>query len=369
MTSFQPPTPATSDGQLLVCAHAPGRPEPLVLLADGSYESADERVFWGGTPDCEVLRVPLAGPVAVRQVRHFPAQRPSADGERRLLAAIAAQRRSDETVPAEIGATRAGLARQLAQALTDGHEATAESLATLLRLQVGLGGMHAAITSALAKAGADWAADGASLLRIRTMARTAQSLLERLRPATDIPVGSPCVVLATPPGDQHTLGLAALSHQLHEAGYACQVVDDLPLEDLAALMGQRPVQAVVVSAHVTFSDPAARRYFAALRKAGPGTLLVAGGPGAPRQLRNADLVTSDPAILLRALGDHANVLTRRECEILRDVADGLTNNEIAGHLGLSPSTVKTHLDRVFAKTGTEHRAAAVARALRQGWIG
>jgi DNA-binding NarL/FixJ family response regulator len=57
-------------------------------------------------------------------------------------------------------------------------------------------------------------------------------------------------------------------------------------------------------------------------------------------------------------------LTHREVEILGLIARGLTNPEIAGRLFLSNHTVKTHINRIFAKTGSRDRAAAVGYAHR-----
>jgi DNA-binding NarL/FixJ family response regulator len=64
-------------------------------------------------------------------------------------------------------------------------------------------------------------------------------------------------------------------------------------------------------------------------------------------------------------------LTQREAEILALIADGLTNTEIAGRLFLSNHTVKTHISRIFAKTGSRDRAAAIGYAHRHniGWTG
>ena len=56
-------------------------------------------------------------------------------------------------------------------------------------------------------------------------------------------------------------------------------------------------------------------------------------------------------------------LTEREIEVLRLVADGFTNNEIAAHLFLSPKTVSRHLSNIFAKLGVSSRAAATAFAV------
>jgi DNA-binding NarL/FixJ family response regulator len=57
-------------------------------------------------------------------------------------------------------------------------------------------------------------------------------------------------------------------------------------------------------------------------------------------------------------------LTQREVEILGLIARGMTNPEIAAQLFLSNHTVKTHISRIFAKTGSRDRAAAIGYAHR-----
>jgi DNA-binding NarL/FixJ family response regulator len=57
-------------------------------------------------------------------------------------------------------------------------------------------------------------------------------------------------------------------------------------------------------------------------------------------------------------------LTQREVEILALIGGGLTNPEIAERLYLSNHTVKTHINRIFAKTGSRDRAAAIGYARR-----
>jgi DNA-binding NarL/FixJ family response regulator len=59
-------------------------------------------------------------------------------------------------------------------------------------------------------------------------------------------------------------------------------------------------------------------------------------------------------------------LTKRELDVLRGVAEGLTNADIGKQLFIGESTVKTHLLRVFAKLNVDDRTAAVTVALRQG---
>ena len=58
------------------------------------------------------------------------------------------------------------------------------------------------------------------------------------------------------------------------------------------------------------------------------------------------------------------LLTPRELEVLHDVADGLTNKEIAGHLGISQHTVKFHLESVMRKLEVSSRAEAVSKSMR-----
>ncbi len=59
-------------------------------------------------------------------------------------------------------------------------------------------------------------------------------------------------------------------------------------------------------------------------------------------------------------------LTAREAEVLTLLASGLSNTEIAQRLYLSNATVKTHINRIFAKTGARDRAQAVRYAYRHG---
>jgi len=66
-------------------------------------------------------------------------------------------------------------------------------------------------------------------------------------------------------------------------------------------------------------------------------------------------------------GDAA-ALSRREKEILQKVAYGATTKEVEHDLGISPHTVKTHLERIFEKLGANDRAQAVAIAIRTGIV-
>lgn len=62
------------------------------------------------------------------------------------------------------------------------------------------------------------------------------------------------------------------------------------------------------------------------------------------------------------------VLSEREIEVVRLLAEGHSNRAIAGALFLAEATVKTHLVRIYRKLGTENRAATVSEAVRLGLI-
>ena len=61
-------------------------------------------------------------------------------------------------------------------------------------------------------------------------------------------------------------------------------------------------------------------------------------------------------------------LSAREREVLAFIAEGMSGPDIAAALHLSPATVKTHLQNLYEKLGVSDRAAAVARAMREGLL-
>ena len=62
------------------------------------------------------------------------------------------------------------------------------------------------------------------------------------------------------------------------------------------------------------------------------------------------------------------LLTVREEEVLRLLAEGLTNREIAHQLQLSLATVKVHVRHIIAKLGVSDRTQAVVRAIQLGLL-
>ncbi len=61
-------------------------------------------------------------------------------------------------------------------------------------------------------------------------------------------------------------------------------------------------------------------------------------------------------------------LTAREHEVLRLLAEGLANKQIALRLSISEHTVKFHVNAIMSKLGVQSRTEAVVRATRLGWI-
>jgi NarL family two-component system response regulator YdfI len=93
----------------------------------------------------------------------------------------------------------------------------------------------------------------------------------------------------------------------------------------------------------------------------------------------AGLVTLYPDIIesLLSLSDEAEpselasagqIVTPREIEVLRMIAEGLGNKEIASKLRISDHTVKFHISSIFAKLGAANRAEAVTLGIRLGLI-
>ncbi|MFI6602220.1 response regulator [Nonomuraea sp. NPDC050536] len=67
-------------------------------------------------------------------------------------------------------------------------------------------------------------------------------------------------------------------------------------------------------------------------------------------------------------GPELNALTEREREVLVLVGNGLSNDEIAAHLVLSPATAKTHVSRIMTKLAARDRAQLVVLAYEAGMI-
>jgi DNA-binding NarL/FixJ family response regulator len=110
-------------------------------------------------------------------------------------------------------------------------------------------------------------------------------------------------------------------------------------------------------------DVTAERLFEAVRVVASGEALLA--PSVTRRLiaefSRSGHSAPGPASALTGL-------TPRETEVLRLVAEGLSNQEIAGRLIVTEETVKTHVSRVLSKLGLRDRTQAVVAAYESGLV-
>ncbi len=70
----------------------------------------------------------------------------------------------------------------------------------------------------------------------------------------------------------------------------------------------------------------------------------------------------------RVISDVEVPLTQRESEVLRQLANGLTNKEIANTLNISYETVKEHVQHILRKIGVSDRTQAAVWAVRKGLL-
>jgi DNA-binding NarL/FixJ family response regulator len=125
--------------------------------------------------------------------------------------------------------------------------------------------------------------------------------------------------------------------------------------------------------------------FEALRVGASGFLIKDTKPAelvrAVRLVAAGDALLS-PSVTRRVLGELASrpgrplrphpqleLLTEREREVVALAAEGLSNEEIAGRLTISPATARTHVSRAILKLGARDRAQLVAFAYRSGLAG
>jgi DNA-binding NarL/FixJ family response regulator len=81
------------------------------------------------------------------------------------------------------------------------------------------------------------------------------------------------------------------------------------------------------------------------------------GPGSTQSRSHA----TEPGAI-----NYPDGLTQREAEVLREIAAGLSNREIAERLVISEATVKTHVNNIFSKANLRDRAQAVVYAVHHG---
>lgn len=76
----------------------------------------------------------------------------------------------------------------------------------------------------------------------------------------------------------------------------------------------------------------------------------------------------DPALIAAALETGASPLTDREADVLRAAWEGITTEQIASQLYLSPATVRNYLSNAITKVGGRNRIDAIRIARDAGWV-
>jgi len=165
-----------------------------------------------------------------------------------------------------------------------------------------------------------------------------------------------CVVAgSTSPGElvEHAL-------ELHPDAILWQIAPDEDAAPLRSLQRQNtilltsnaPLELIRAGAHgVLPPDASASQIEIALQAAAAGL-----GVFSPRHLDSP------------AASRISSALTARETEVLRMIAEGLANKEIAWRLGISEHTVKFHVSALLGKLGAGSRAEAIGAGIRQGVI-
>jgi DNA-binding NarL/FixJ family response regulator len=188
-------------------------------------------------------------------------------------------------------------------------------------------------------------------------------------------------VLETQP-DFVIVGAAASGTQAVERAAALRpdvILLDLALPELDGVAALRQIRAADPAAHVIIftAFDTDERILAAVQAGAQGYLLK----GAPREelfqaIRVVDSGGSllQPVVAARLLRQFSGAaalpeqLTERELEVLRQLAKGRQNKEIATELWISERTVKFHVSAILAKLGVGNRTEAVSKAAQLGLV-
>jgi two-component system, NarL family, response regulator LiaR len=146
------------------------------------------------------------------------------------------------------------------------------------------------------------------------------------------------------------------------------------LEAIRRILADQPEARILVLTSFAGDD----KVFAAIRAGALGYLLKDSGPEeliqAIKQVHSGQS-SLHPTIARRLLQElshtsdrtaKADTLTERELEVLRLVAKGQSNDEIARQLAISEATVRTHVSNILAKLNLDSRTQAALYALREG---
>ena len=165
-----------------------------------------------------------------------------------------------------------------------------------------------------------------------------------------------CVVAgSTSPGE-----LVERALELHPDAILWQIAPD---EDAAPLRGLQRQNTILLTSNASLELIRAGAHGVLPLDASAGQIEIA------LQAAAAGLAVFSPQHLdSPAPARISTALTARETEVLRMIAEGLANKEIAWRLGISEHTVKFHVSALLGKLGAGSRAEAIGAGIRQGVI-
>jgi DNA-binding NarL/FixJ family response regulator len=152
---------------------------------------------------------------------------------------------------------------------------------------------------------------------------------------------------------------------------------ELPGMDGVAAIPRLHAMSPVTSILVFTAYDTDERVFGAIRSGAKGYLLKgASGEEITRAIRAVSAGESylEPRVAAKLVAEvnaprrFAGLLTERERAVLRFVAAGLSNKQIARSLAITERTVKFHVTSILSKLGADNRAAAVAIAVQRGLL-
>lgn len=252
------------------------------------------------------------------------------------------------------------------RAVAEGDLRTAEALVRLL-LSDGLD-FAEVCDRVLAPTLAELTASGTACVA-RRAGVLVTALVSRLR--SDVPACRGLVLVAADPGPGFVQGYM-LAAALERRGWQTSHLGAVCPHDVDELATGEEQPVVLVAAVGAAGPTAAVRDWVrrARRRLADSLVLVHAAGACPSTrvpVHGAELSTDvREGVLL--VERRTAPLSDRELRVLDLVTHGHTNREIAELLHVAPSTVKSHLDRVFDKLHCPDRAAAAALAVRRGWI-
>jgi two-component system, NarL family, response regulator LiaR len=171
---------------------------------------------------------------------------------------------------------------------------------------------------------------------------------------------------------RHELYLMSLAALLSHLGAEICVVEDpdpakRPEADIDVLLLESPLVSEVVLAAAD-GPPVIALQDGAYQAGAEESLLFGASAVLPKSASLAELTRAIEEASRQRSSEALRELTKRQREVLRLLAEGLDNMQIAARLGISLRTARAHVSSVLERLGVENRTQAAVTAVRRGWI-